>query len=212
MADAAEMTDGKGIRRMNGIEKFRAASATRLALILAAAAMLGGCAAAVIGGAVGGGVLLAEDRRTVGTVTEDQGIELKTSSRIGETVRGAHINVYSFNRQVLLSGEVPTAAAREDAERIARAVENVRGVFNELQVAGNSALTTRTNDAFITSKVKARFVDGQKFSPVHVKVTTESGVVFLMGLVKRGEADAATEVARTTGGVVKVVRLFEYLD
>lgn len=200
------------VQSVNSVEKFRAATAARLALILSAAALLGGCAAAVVGGAVGGGVLLAEDRRTVGTVTEDQGIELKTSSRIGEKVRDAHINVNSFNRQVLLSGEVPSAAARDDAERIARAVENVRGVFNELQVAGNSAISARTNDAFITSKVKARFVDGQKFSPVHVKVTTENSVVFLMGLVRRAEADAATEVARTTGGVSKVVRLFEYLD
>lgn len=183
-----------------------------LALGIASLSLLSGCAAVALGGAVGGGVLLAEDRRTVGTVTEDQGIEVKTSSRIGDRVRDAHINVFSFNRQVLLTGEVPTAAAREDAERIARAVENVRGVYNELQVGANTALSVRTNDAYLTSKVKARFVDGQKFSPVHVKVVTENAVVHLMGLVKRTEADAATEVARTTGGVNKVVRLFEYLD
>ncbi len=174
--------------------------------------LLSGCAAVVLGGAVGGGVLLAEDRRTVGTVTEDQGIEVKASSRIGEKVQGAHININSFNRQVLLTGEVPTAAARDDAERVTRSIENVRGVFNELQVGPNTALSVRTNDAYLTSKVKARFVDGQNFSPVHVKVTSENGVVHLMGLVKRAEADAATEVARTTGGVQKVVRLFEYLD
>ena len=177
-----------------------------------ALSLLGGCAAVVLGGAVGGGALLAEDRRTVGTVTEDQGIEVKTSSRIGEKVSGAHINIPSFNRNVLLTGEVPTAAAREDVERITRAVEHVRGVYNELQVGPNTALSVRTNDAYITSKVKARFVDGQNFSPVHVKVVTENSVVFLMGLVKRAEADAATQVARTTGGVHKVVRLFEYLD
>ena len=183
-----------------------------LSLSIAALSLLSGCAAVVLGGAVGGGVLLAEDRRTVGTVTEDQGIEVKASSRIGERVRDAHINVFSFNRQILLTGEVRNAAAREDAERIARAVENVRGVYNELQVGANTALSVRTNDAYLTSKVKARFVDGQKFSPVHVKVVTENAVVHLMGLVKRAEADAATEVARTTGGVNKVVRLFEYLD
>ncbi len=183
-----------------------------LFMVIAATTLLSGCAAVVLGGAVGGGVLLAEDRRTVGTVTEDQGIEVKTSSRIGDRVRDAHINITSFNRQVLLTGEVLTAAAREEAERAARSVENVRGVFNELQVAAKTALSVRTNDAYLTSKVKARFVDGQKFSPVHVKVITENGVVHLMGLVKRAEADAATEVARTTGGVQKVVRLFEYLD
>ena len=115
-----------------------------LTFLLMALPLLGGCAAVILGGAVGGGVLLAEDRRTIGTVTEDQGIEVKASSRIGERVRDAHLNVFSFNRQVLLTGEVATAAAREDAERIARAVENVRGVYNELQVAGNSALSART--------------------------------------------------------------------
>ena len=101
----------------------------------------------------------------------------------------------------------------DDAERIARGVENVRGVFNELQVAGNSAISARTNDAFVTSKVKARFVDvREKVNPLHVKVVTEASVVYLLGLVKRSEADAATEVARTTAGVAKVVRLFEYID
>ena len=180
--------------------------------LFAALPLFGGCAVAVLGGAAAGGVLLAEDRRTVGTMTEDQGIELKAGSRIGERVRDAHLNITSFNRLILLTGEVPNAAAREDAERIARAVENVRGVFNEVQVAGNTALSSRTNDAFLTSKVKARFVDGQQFSPIHVKVVTENSVVYLMGLVKRAEAEAATEVARTTGGVRKVVRLFEYLD
>ena len=174
--------------------------------------VLGGCAVALLGGAAAGGVLLAEDRRTVGTITEDQGIEFKVSSRVGERVRNANLNYTSFNRLVLITGEVPNAAAKEDVERIARAVENVRGVFNELQIAGNSALSARTNDAYLTSKVKARFVDGQKFSPVHVKVVTENNIVYLMGLVKRAEADAATDVARTTGGVQKVVRLFEFLD
>lgn len=181
-------------------------------LIVAALPLLGGCAVALLGGAAATGVLVAEDRRTVGTMTEDQGIEIKASSRIGERARDAHINITSFNRMVLLSGEVPSAATREDAERIARGVENVRGVFNELQVAGNAALSSRTNDSYLTSKVKARFVDSQKFNAVHVKVVTENGAVYLMGLVKRGEAEAATEVARTTGGVHKVVRLFEYLD
>ncbi len=184
----------------------------RLTLGIAALSLLSGCAAVVLGGAVGGSVLLVEDRRTVGTVTEDQGIEVKASSRIGDKVRNAHINIYTFNRQLLLTGEVPNATARDEAERIARAVENVRGVYNELQVGANAALSARTHDAYLTSKVKARFVDGQKFSPVHVKVVTENAVVYLMGMVKRAEADAATNVARTTSGVNKVVRLFEYLD
>jgi osmotically-inducible protein OsmY len=180
-------------------------------LLIAALPLLGGCAAAVVGGAVGTGVLMAQDRRTVGTVTEDQSIELKAGQRVGERVAG-HINITSYNRLVLLSGEVPNEAQREDAERTARAVENVRSVYNELQIGPSAPMTSRTNDAFITSKVKTRFVDGRKFNPVHVKVVTEKGVVFLMGLVNRAEGEAATEIARTTSGVQKVVRLFEYID
>ncbi len=181
-------------------------------LIVAALPLLGGCAAAVIGGAAATGALVANDRRTVGTVTEDKGIEIKAASRLGAGVPDAHLNYSSFNKLVLLTGEVPTAAARDNAERITRGIENVRGVFNELQVAGNSAMTSRTNDAYLTSKVKARFVDGNKFNAVHVKVVTENSVVYLMGLVSRTEAEAATDIARTSGGVQKVVRLFEYTD
>ena len=181
-------------------------------LIVAALPLLGGCMVAAVGGAAATGVLVAEDRRTVGTMAEDQGIELKTSSRLDDRLRSSHINVTSYNRLVLLSGEVPNAAAREEAERIARGVENVRGVFNELQISGNSSLPVRSNDAYITSIVKARFVDAQKLNPVHVKVVTENSTVFLMGMVKRAEAETASNIARTTGGVQKVVRLFEYLD
>lgn len=171
-----------------------------------------GCAAVAIGGAAATGVVVAEDRRTVGTITEDQGIELKAGNRIGEKYRDAHVNVTSYNRAVLLTGEVPSEAAKADAERIAMAVDNVRSVFNELQVAGNSSLQARTNDTVLTSKIKARFVDASKFNALHVKVVTENGVAYLLGLVRRQEATDATEVARTTGGVRKVVRVFEYLD
>src|SRR5688572_16537022 len=108
-------------------------------LIVAALPLLGGCAAAVVGGAATG-VLVANDRRTAGTVTEDQSIQLKAGSRIGERVRDGHINSTSYNRLVLLTGEVPTQAARDEAERVARGIENVRGVYNELQIAGNAAL------------------------------------------------------------------------
>ena len=181
-------------------------------MIVAALPLLGGCVAAVVGGAAATGVLVAEDRRTVGTITEDKGIEFKASSRVGEKVPAGHFNYTSFNRMLLLTGEVANAAARDDAERVARGVENVRGVYNELQVGAVSSLTTRTSDSYLTSKIKARFVDGMKFNPVHVKVISESGVVYLLGLVRRAEGDDATEIARTTSGVQKVVRLFEYLE
>ena len=173
---------------------------------------LTGCMAVALGGAAATGFIIGEDRRTLGTITEDQGIEIRSANRIEEKVKDAHINITSYNRAVLLTGEVPSEAAKTDAERITRAVENVRNVYNELQVAGNASLQSRTNDAVLTSKVKARFVDGRKFSPVHVKVVSENGVVYLLGMVNRQEAADATEVARTTGGVRKVVRVFEYMD
>jgi osmotically-inducible protein OsmY len=182
-----------------------------LAIVPAVVAGLYGCAAAVIGG-VGTALVVADDRRTVGTVAEDQTIEIKAGGRIGDKSKGAHINVTSYNRLVLLTGEAPDQATKTEIERIARSVENVRGVYNEITLGDNRALSARTNDTVLTGKVKARFVDAQRFNPVHVKVVTEGNVVYLLGMVKRKEADDATEIARTTGGVQKVVKLFEYLD
>ena len=182
-------------------------------LLIAGLPLLHGCAPLIIGGAAAGGFLVGEDRRTVGTMTEDQGIESRTSTRLGDGLKGnVHVNVTSFNRSVLLTGEVPDAATKEQAERIARAVENVRSVYNEIVVSPVTPLSSRTADTVTTSKVKARFVDAQKFSPVHVKVVTEAGVVYLLGLVKKQEATEATEITRTTSGVRRVVRIFEYMD
>ena len=181
-------------------------------LIVAALPLLHGCAAVAVGGVAATGAVMADDRRTVGTITEDQGIQLKAASRIGEKAGNAHINVTSYNRMLLLTGEAANAAAKSEFEKIARAVENVRGVYNEIQIAGNSALSARANDAYLTSKVKARFLDAQKFDVVHVKVVTEANTVYLLGLVAHQEANDATEIARTTGGVQRVVRVFEYLD
>jgi len=175
--------------------------------------LLHGCTALVIGGAVATGVIVAEDRRTVGTITEDEGIEIKTSSRISDRFKdGVHMNIASYNRMVLLAGEVPDAATKAEIERITRAVENVRGVYNEVTIAGVSSYSVRTNDSVITSKVKARFIDAGTFNAIHVKVVTENSIVYLMGLVKKSEAQDATEIARTTSGVQKVVRVFEYID
>src|SRR5688572_23214335 len=182
-----------------------------LAIVPSIVSVLYGCAAAVVGG-VGTALVVADDRRTVGTVAEDQTIEIKAGSRIGDRSKGAHINVTSYNRLVLLTGEAPDQAVKADVEKIARSVENVRGVYNEITVGDNRSLSARANDTVLTGKVKARFVDAQKFNPVHVKVVTEGNAVYLLGMVKRKEADDATEIARTTGGVQKVVKLFEYLD
>lgn len=181
--------------------------------ILAVFPLLHGCAPLLIGGAAAGGVMVAQDRRTVGTLTEDEGIERKAAGRIGERFRdGVHVNVTSYNRMVLLTGEVPNAAARTGVESITRGVENVRGVYNETVVSGVTSYTARSNDAILTSKVKARFLDAGKFNALHVKVVTENNIVYLMGLVKKQEAADATEIARTTSGVQKVVRVFEYID
>jgi osmotically-inducible protein OsmY len=182
-------------------------------LMLAVFPVLNGCAPLVIGGAAAGGVIVAQDRRTIGTMTEDEGIELRALGRIRERFKeGVHVNVTSYNRMVLLTGEVPSDAVRAEIERIARGVQNVRGVYNETIIGGVSSLTARSNDSLITSKVKSRFVDGRKFNAIHVKVVTENSVVYLMGLVTRQEAADATEIARTTSGVQKVVRVFEYID
>jgi len=186
---------------------------TAIIALLLALPLVQGCGALLAGGAAATGVVVSQDRRTVGTLTEDEGIELKAVSRIGERFKdGVHINVTSYNRMVLLTGEVPDAAARTEVERIAWAVENVRGVHNELAVAGVSSFTVRSNDSLITTKVKGRLLDSNKVNPLHVKVVTENSIVYLMGLVTKEEANEATEVARTTSGVQKVVRVFEYLN
>ena len=182
-------------------------------VLVAGLPLLHGCAAAVVGGAAATGYVVGEDRRTVGTMSDDQGIENQVSNRISEAIKGnIHVNVTSYNRAVLLTGEVPNAAAKEEAERISKAVEKVRVVYNELAVGAITPISSRANDAMITSKVKARFVDGRKFNLVHVKVVTENSVVYLLGIVKKQEANDATEIARTTSDVRKVVRVFEYID
>jgi osmotically-inducible protein OsmY len=162
---------------------------------------------------VGAGVALStvEDRRTTGTQLEDRGIQLRAGNRIDDQFGDkAHVNVTSYNRYVLLTGEVPDEATRGAAEGLARAVPNVAGVSNDLQIAGQSSTTSRSNDVLITSKVKARLTDANKVNPFHVKVVTEAAVVYLLGIVTEQEAADAVEVARTTGGVRKVVKMFEY--
>jgi len=181
--------------------------------VLGLAPQLQGCVEMAVVGA-GAAVMAADDRRTVGAQAEDKEIGLRAESRIssrfGEKV---HINVNSYNRNALLTGEAPDAATKTDIERIVREIPNVRGVVNEIQIAGVSTYSARGNDSYLTSKVKARLIDRNSgISANHVKVVTENGVVYLLGLVTRKEAESAVEVARTTGGVQKVVRVFEYIE
>lgn len=181
-------------------------------LAIASLPVLYGCAAAVIGGAAAGGYLVGEDRRTTAVQADDKAIDFRVSNRISEKYPGAHVNATPYGRLVLLTGEVPSAEAKADIEKITREVSDVRGVYNELTVGTVKPITSRTNDTYLTSLVKTRFLDAQRFNPVHVKVVTEDSTVYLMGIVKRAEADAATEIARTTRGVKRVVRVFEYQD
>jgi osmotically-inducible protein OsmY len=178
--------------------------------IVLLALLLQGCVGVAVVGA-GSAAMSAMDRRTTGVQIEDERIELVSSNRSGEKFGDkAHINITSYNRNVLLTGEVADAAARDEVEKIVRGVPNVRGVTNDLQVGPLASMSSRANDAGITGKVKARFVDAGKFNAVHVKVVTEASVVYLLGIVTEAEASDAVEVARTTGGVRKVVKVFEY--
>lgn len=173
---------------------------------------LQGCFPVVAGGAATG-ALMATDRRTSGIYIEDQAIELKVQNRLGEQLKDRiHANTTSFNLNVLLTGEAFNEATRNEAEAIAKSVPNVRHIYNELAIAPTSSFTARSEDSLITTKVKARMIDANKFQANHVKVITEAGVVYLMGMVNRQEAEDAVEIARTTSGVTKVVKLFEYLD
>jgi osmotically-inducible protein OsmY len=174
--------------------------------------LLAGCVGAAVVGA-GAGALMVIDRRSSEVYIADQGLEMRASSRISEKYGDkVHVNVTSYNRMMLLTGEAPTAEIKADVEKIASTVPDVKSIANELAIAGPSSYGVRSNDSYITSKVKARFVDAGKFNANVVKVVTEAGVVFLLGIVTQAEADAAVEIARTTGGVLNVVRVFEIVS
>ena len=189
----------------------------RLALSAALASLLAGaltaCVPLVIGGAVAGGTLVATDRRTSGTQLEDEGIELRTSARIRSNVGDrVHVNVTSYNRQVLLTGEVPSAQDQQMVEQIAARVENVNSVVNELAVMGMTSLSQRSNDVLVSGRIKAALLDSPDLFLNAFKVVTERGTAYLMGRVTQREADRATNVVRSTSGVLKVVRIFEVIS
>ena len=183
-----------------------------LAAALAALTLMSACAPLIVGGAMIGGTLMVTDRRTSGAQIEDQAIELKSMNRIRDAIgeRG-HVSITSYNRQVLLTGEMPSEADKTAAEQAVQKVENVKSTVNELAIIGASSLASRSSDAIVTSKVKAAFVDSSDLSANVVKVVTERGTVYLMGRVTEREADRASELTRGVGGVQKVVRLFEII-
>lgn len=185
---------------------------------LAGSLWISGCAPLVIGAAAVGGATVVHDRRTAGTMVDDQAIETKTVAalyREPDLMKQSHINVTSYNNIVLLSGETPTEAFRTRVEEITKGIEHVRRVYNELTIAAPSSYMNRSSDSWLTTQVKAHLVevrDIKGFDPTRVKVVSENGTVYLMGLVSRREADAAAESARQVGGVQRVVKLFEYTD
>lgn len=184
----------------------------KLLTIFALTACLSACAPVVLGGAVMG-TLMATDRRTSGMQLEDEGIELKAANRVRDNLgeRG-HFNVTSYNRQVLLTGEVPSAQDKQLVEQVVSKVENVRSVVNEMVVTENSSLSQRSSDTLITGRIKASLVDAQDLFANAFKVVTERGTVYLMGRVTQREAGRATDIARSTDGVKKVVRVMEIIS
>ena len=192
------------------------AKATLLVSLLSGVALtLQGCPLVVIGamgGAVGGGTLVATDRRTLGAQTEDREIQVKAKSRIGESLPDqAHVSVTVFNRRVLLTGEVPSDQWKQKAEEVVRNINNVNSIVNELAIQGASSLSSRTNDAYLESRVKGAMVGEKDMRANNFKVVSERGTVYLMGLVTREEGTAGANVAAQVPGVEQVVKVFQYI-
>lgn len=188
----------------------------KLALVtllgLSAALPLTGCVPVVATGAAVG-VLVAEDRRSSGVYLTDEENELKAGHRLRDAgIQAVHANFTSYNKRLLITGEAPTEALKTKVGDIAKGVEGVREVFNELAIAAPTGIGSRSNDGYITAKVKTRLFDDDRINGNHVKVVTENSVVYLMGLLKRDEGKTAAEIAARTSGVTKVVKVFEYLD
>lgn len=173
---------------------------------------LPGCAPIVVGG-VGAGLELVDDRRSAGVYLLDEENELKAAARLRDKrLEGVHANFTSFNRRLLVTGEVPTEAGKAQVTELARAVSGVREVVNEMSIGAPTGFASRSNDSYITAKVKTRFLEDDRFNAHHVKVVTENETVYLMGLVRRAEGEAAAETAAKTSGAGRVVKVFEYLD
>ena len=186
-----------------------------LIILLAHLFVLQGCAPVAITGATTAVTTLASDRRTTGTFIEDEAIEIKSRLALSnqkDLNKRVHINFTSYNTSVLVSGEAPTEADRQAVIDLVNNVEKVTRVHDEIAIAAPSSLISRSADSVVTAKIKAKIIAEKDLSSLHIKVVNENGVTFLMGLVSTQEADVATEIARRTGGVQKVVKLFEYRE
>ena len=186
-----------------------------LIILLAHLFVLQGCAPIAITGATTAVTTLASDRRTTGTFIEDEAIEIKSRLALSnqkDLNKRVHINFTSYNTSVLVSGEAPTEADRQAVIDLVKNVEKVTRVHDEIAIAAPSSLISRSADSVVTAKIKAKIIAEKDLSSLHIKVVNENGVTFLMGLVSTQEGDVATEIARRTGGVQKVVKLFEYRE
>jgi len=185
----------------------------RCAVAGAAALVIAGCAPLVVGGAMVGGAIVASDRRSVGIQLEDEAIERRINRALLERFeRGTiNVNVTSYNRKVLLTGEVPSAEAKAEVERIAAGTENVRAVLNELGVGQLSSIGSRAKDTAISGKVRAAFLESKKVEGGAIKVTTERAIVYLLGRVTPAEGDAAAQIAARVSDVLGVVKAFDYI-
>ncbi len=181
------------------------------AALILALPMLQGCVPVIVGGAAAG-VMSAHDRRSTGTQADDETTEWKASNHVADQYKTfSHLNFTSYNRRVLITGEVPNEEAKAAIEAETRKLDGVREVYNELGVGPASSLGSRSTDSYIDSKVKARLVDSNQISANHIKVVTERAIVHLMGIVNAREAKVAVDVARTTSGVKKVVNVLEII-
>lgn len=195
------------------IDKKMLRASMLLALATTMGTQLAGCFVPVVAGVVGAGAYSATDRRSIGAQTDDKVIASRVESRIAETVSDrAHVNVNSFNRKVLLTGEVPDQASKDRADQVAKSVDNVTSVVSDLEVGGMTPSTARNNDAYLTGKVKAALVSRKDLFANAYKVVTEKSIVYLMGRVTRQEGDRAAEAAASVTGVQKVVKVFDYLS
>lgn len=187
--------------------------APRLLLpLLAVASLLGACVPALLATSAAGTAISYHDRRSTGIQADDETSEWRGRNRVPSAYSdSANVSFTAFNRNLLVTGEVPNAQARADIGDMAERIEGIRRVHNELQIAAVSTLGSRSNDVFISSKYKARLLDNDRVASNHIKPVTENGVLFLMGIVNEGEAVAAVNLARTTAGVRKVVNLLEVL-
>jgi osmotically-inducible protein OsmY len=194
---------------------FRVPGAATLGLLVCALVAVGGlagCAPAMVAVGAGHAVLMATDPRSTGAQIDDDTIEIKIAANEIVMKDDRHVSATSYNGLVLLTGEVPTQTVSDQVERVAKGIDRVRSVQNELVVGPNSELSARADDGFITSKVKGRLFDEGGFAPNAVKVVTERKVVYLMGMVTRAQGAKAGEIAATTSGVARVVKVFEYTN